>query len=435
MKGQARLAIADRQILRLFIVISAILLTSPARAEQWPRFRGPNGQGISHDTTIPAKWTQDDYNWKVALPGGGHSSPIVWDDKVFVTCGDEKVALATLEAARGMLLALRTSDGEVLWQKQYDLPAYKMNRLNTYAVATPAADADCIYALWPASEQTLLIALDHNGTEVWKRTFPGVKSQHGPASSPIVFDDIVVFTQEHEDSTDKNAPSAWIAVDRKTGRTRWELPRQTGPKTSYSTPCVYPYPPDKPLLVFTSFSHGITGVDPSTGKVAWEAESAFSSRIVSSPVIADGLVLGTCGDGSAGKCLTAIKPDAGGKAVVAYKIDDRPVPYVPTSLAVDGLLFTYHDRGSVSCLRSATGEVLWQEEPAGRYYGSPVWVNGVLYCINTDGAVVVIKAAPKYDLLAVNPLGEKSQATPAVAGGRMYLRTYAQLFSIGGDKK
>jgi len=117
MKGQARLAIADRQILKLFVVISAALLTSPARAEQWPRFRGPNGQGISHDTAIPAKWTQDDYNWKVALPGGGHSSPIVWDDKVFVTCGDEK-------AARGMLLALRTSDGEVLWQKQYDLPAY-----------------------------------------------------------------------------------------------------------------------------------------------------------------------------------------------------------------------------------------------------------------------------------------------------------------------
>jgi len=107
-------------------------------------------------------------------------------------------------------------------------------------------------------------------------------------------------------------------------------------------------------------------------------------------------------------------------------------PVCPYLIAKDGLLYTFHDRGDVSCLRVETGEVLWSERPGGRFYGSPVWINGLLYCINRKGEVLVLKAAPAYELLAVNPLGEKSQATPAVAGGRMYLRTYSHLISIGG---
>ncbi|MHC4308424.1 MAG: outer membrane protein assembly factor BamB family protein, partial [Planctomycetota bacterium] len=168
------------------------------------------------------------------------------------------------------------------------------------------------------------------------------------------------------------------------------------------------------------------------------AKSAFTSRIVSSPVIAGELLIGACGDGSSGKRLIAIRPVKDGKSTEpteVYKIENRSVPYVTTSLAKDGLLFTFHDRGDISCLRSATGEQLWSEKPAGPFYGSPVWVNGKLYCITKKGEVVVIKASPKYELLAVNPLGQESYATPAVAGGRMYLRTYSHLISIGGKKE
>ncbi len=141
--------------------------------------------------------------------------------------------------------------------------------------------------------------------------------------------------------------------------------------------------------------------------------------------------------GVSGKRLIAIRPGTGDKAsqpVEAYKIDSSSTPYVPTSLARGGLLFTFHDRGYVSCLRSATGEDLWREKPGGRFYGSPVWVDGKLYCITREGDVVVIKAGASYELLAVNALGEKSHATPAVAGGRMYLRTYSHLISIGPKK-
>jgi len=438
MKKRKWMVITDNQFLKVLFVAFIILSTSLSQGQEWTRYRGPNGQGISQSKTIPVKWTEKDYNWKVSLPGGGHSSPVLWGDKVFITSGDQKTD-------HGFLLALRVSDGKILWQKQYSLTPFRPNPLNSYATATPVVDADHVYALWLTPKETILVALDHDGGEIWQRTFGGVQCQHGAGGSPIVFDDIVVFTHEHEDSSKSKTPSnrqdarsAWIAVDRKTGRTRWEMERKTSPKTSYSTPCVYSPQTDKRQLIFTSLAHGMTGVDPKTGTVVWEVNAAFVSRVVSSPVIAGELLIGTCGDFSSGKRLIAIQPGTTAKSnqpTEAYKFDDSSMPYVPTSLAKAGLLFTFHDRGHVSCLRSATGEQLWREKPAGTFFGSPVWVNGNLYCITTNGEVVVIKAASTYDLLAVNPLGEKSHATPAVAGGRMYLRTYSHLISIGPKKE
>jgi len=394
-----------------------------AKGQEWTRFRGPNGQGISEATGLPVKWTESDHNWKIELPGVGHSSPVIWGDKVFITCGDQKTG-------HGALVALHVADGRQLWREDHVMSKYRMNVLNTYATATPALDADHVYTLWPAADEIVLAATDHDGGGLWRRTFGGHQSQHGSGTSPIVVGDIVVFTCEHEDSTNKEAKSFWIAVDRMTGQTRWELPRQTGPKTSYSTPCVYSPAGGAVQLVFESQRHGMTGVDPLTGKVLWEVESAFPSRVVSSPVIAGGLLIGSCGDGSSGKRLIAIRPGAEGKPEEVYKVEDG-APYVPTSIAVGGLLFTFHDRGYVSCHRSDTGKRLWREKPAKRFFSSPVSVEGRLYCITPDGDVVVIKAAETYELLATNPLGEKSQATPAVAEGRLYLRTYSHLISIG----
>jgi outer membrane protein assembly factor BamB len=409
-----------------FFVVLAVLFASVSQAEQWTRFRGPNGQGISAAQTIPVKWTQDDYNWKVKLPGGGHSSPVVWKDKIFVTTGHE-------QANCGTILALSVSEGQTLWQRQYTLGSYRMNRLNSYAATTPAVDADRVYVLWPASSNTMLVALDHFGNELWKRTFGPVRSAHGAGTSPVVFEDIVVFTHEQERGS-KDIQSAWIAVDCRTGQTQWRLQREKSPKMSYSTPCIYQPAGHKPQLVFTSYAHGITGVNPRTAEVMWEVKSAFADRVVSSPVIAGELIIGTCGEGGSGRRLIAIQPGKADKVTEPkelYRIEGRSATYVPTPLAVEELLFTVHDQGYISCLSSATGEQRWRQKPAGRFYGSPIYAGGNLYCITITGDVVVTKAASSYDLLAVNPLGEKSHATPAIAGGRMYLRTYSHLISIG----
>jgi outer membrane protein assembly factor BamB len=413
----------------LFLLLG-ILLTCAARGQEWTRFRGPNGQGISDARTIPVKWTEKDYNWKVKLPGGGHGSPVLWNDKVFVTC-------ETPEPAGGILLALSVSDGRVLWQKKYQLTAYRSHSDNSYATSTPVVDAERVYVLWQTSNEVILAVLDHDGRPIWQRDLPGIYSRFGPGTSPALFDDLVVFTHEHWTSGPEGGKheSSWIALDRETGRTRWTTKRNNA-EISYSTPCVYWPDGREPQLIFTSWAHGVTGIDPQTGRVIWEMDSALPARVVSSPVIAGDLIIGTCGKGAAGIQLSAVRAgseDNPGQASTAYKHTGKTAPYVPTSLAKDGLLFTFHDRGDVSCLRVETGEVLWSERPGGGFYGSPVWVNGLLYCVNRQGEVLVLKAAPAYELLAVNPLGEKSQATPAVAGGKMYLRTYSHLISIGGE--
>lgn len=407
-----------------------IILASVSQGQEWTRFRGPNGQGISGAKTIPVKWTEKDYNWKIELPGGGHSSPVLWGEKLFVTSGDQ-------QAGNSVIYALNVSDGKILWQKEYSLKKYSPNKLNSYATATPTVDAEHVYVLWTSPEETILAALNHQGNEIWKRKFEGVRCQHGAGSSPIVHDDMVIFTHEHENKSSPDARSAWYAVNRKTGETRWTLDRNTGPKTSYSTPCVYATETGTPQLIFNSYSHGMTSVDPGTGKVIWEVASAFPARVVSSPVIAGELLVGSCGDGGSGKRLIAIRPGSSDRKIQpkeAYSIDSGYRPYVPTSIAKGGLLFTFIDRGYVSCWNSVTGRQLWEEKPAGKFFGSPVCVDGKLYCITMDGDVVVIKAAETYKLLAINPLGETSHATPAIAGGRMYLRTYSLLFSVGGKK-
>jgi outer membrane protein assembly factor BamB len=406
-------------------LLCMLLVTSTVQGQQWTRFRGPNGQGISKAETIPVEWTRDDYNWKAKLPAGGHSSPVIWKDRVFITC-------EAPESDGGILLALGVSDGQSLWSKTYELTRYKHHRDNNFAAATPVVDADRVYVLWQTRNEVILAALDHNGNDIWQRNFGGIYSRFGPGTSPMLFDDLVVFTHEQW-AGGKEYKSAWFALDAETGQTRWKTERNNS-EISYSTPCVYSAGNVKPLLIFTSWAHGVSGVEPRTGTVVWEIQSVLPARVISSPVIAGDLIIATCGKGGGGKQLSAVRAgsrDGSKPPELVYTRTRRSAPYVPTPLAKDGLLFTYHDQGDVSCLRLDSGEVLWSQTPGGRFYGSPVWVNGLLYCINRAGDVSVIKASAEYELLAVNPLAEASQATPAVSHGRMYLRTYSNLISIG----
>ena len=348
-------------------------------------------------------------------------------DQVFVTCERP-------QPTGGILLALDVRTGQVSWEKQYDLTAYRPHADNSYAVATPAVDANGVYILWQTAQETIVAAVDHTGRGLWRRDFPGVHSQFGPGTSPILFDDLVVFT--HEQEGEEKYRSDWVALDRRTGQTRWTTERKNS-ETSCSTPCVWRPKSGKPQLIFTSETHGITGVDPGSGSVIWELPSTLPARVVGSPVLADDVVVSACGKGSTGNQLAAVRIPPSGtdqEPRIMYTHTGRLIPYVPTPLAKDGLLFVFHDQGEVRCLRVETGELLWSHKPAGRFYGSPVWANGVLYCIDRQGDVVVLKAGPTYELLAVNPLGEKSHATPAIADEAMYLRTYSHLVSIGGGK-
>ena len=414
-------------------VVLALLcaVVGPARAENWPRFRGPNGQGISDAKTIPVKWSPQEYHWKIELPGGGHSSPVAWDDKVFVTCADERTL-------KGIVLCVRASDGREVWRKECGLDKVRMNALNNYAAATPALDGEQLYLFWPGVDETMLTALTHDGREVWTAKLPGNRTQHGMGSSPVVFGEYVIVAREQDQKTGGDIASAWFAVDRKSGKVQWRYEHPKNVNASYSTPCIYRDKQGRDQLVFTSNSHGLAALNPATGELLWKTPAALPARVVSSPFLAGDLVIGTCGEGGRGVRLAAIRPpDAGSSSAAseAYGLQSGVVPYVPTSVVHDEFFFGFHDGGVVSCFRIATGEVLWSQKPAGRYFGSPVCVDGKLYCITTDGDVVVLRAGPKYELLGVNPLGEKSHATPAVVNGRMFLRTFSHLICVGGEKE
>ncbi len=413
---------------------SELLTQASTFGQEWPRFRGPNGQGLSNARTIPTRWTAEDYNWKVCLAGDGHSSPVVWGDKVFITSVGRR-------GKTGFVQAFRISDGKMLWEKEYRLKSRRLSSLASCASATPSVDNKRIYALWHLEDVSMLVALDHGGNEMWNKSFVGKQTLHGAGSSPVVYRDIVVFT--HEQGNDPGAiKSTWVAVDSTTGTTRWTIERDSNKFVSHSTPCLYPCNAEAKQqaseLVFTSCAHGMTGVDPLKGTINWEVKSAFPNRTVSSPVIAGELVVGTCGEKGSGKHLIAVKPPTKGsglKAEVVYKVEGRAIPFVSTPVVKDGFLFTFHDGGKVSCLDVKTGNQLWCERPAGRFYGSPVCVADRIYCITHNGQVVVIKAADEYELLAVNDLDEKSYSTPAVSGERMFLRTYSHLICIGGSRK
>lgn len=421
-------------------LLALLLGGTVASGQDWPRFRGPDGAGLAGDAAVPVRWTDEDYHWRVNLPGPGHSSPVVWGNRIYVTCGDP-------ETARRIVLCLDTAHGRTLWSREYPSKPHRMHRENSYATATPAADAGGVVVAWSTPEEFVLLALDPEGRERWRRDLGPFVSAHGSGASPVIVGDLVVQANDQEDLAlmaaylPKGTPlgppgkSFLIALDRGTGETRWQVPRRTA-LAAYSTPCLRRPKEGRPELVFSSTAHGLTGVDAATGRINWEVTGLFPDRCVGSPASGDGMVLASFGFGARGHRLAVVRPAAtpeGGAAKLAYDVT-ASVPLVPTPLVKDGRAFLWGDDGVVTCLRVSTGEVVWRERAGGKFFGSPVAVGDRLYCIDREGRVVVLAASDRYEVLGRVPLGEPSCATPAVSGGVMYLRTLTRLYSIGGKK-
>ncbi len=400
-----------------------MLFATQAGAEgaPWSRFRGPNGAGLAEKAEIPANWSLRDCKWRVKLPGVGHSSPVVNGDRVFVSCGLE-------ENGEQILRCLRTSDGGLIWKRRFEGALYSKHKFNSYASSTPALDADSLYFAYATPEKYMLVKLDQaRGQEVWRRDFGPFLSQHGFGASPIVFEDMVIVANEQD------GPSSVIAVDRQTGQTRWEAKRRTE-KAAFATPCIFQRQGQPPQLLVNSWAHGFSSLDPHTGRLNWELP-IFHYRVVGSPMVVGDLVFGSCGVGGVGRQMFAVRPGnpaEGTPAEVVYEIKGS-LPYVCTPVARDDLLFSWFDRGVVTCLDAPTGKVLWQERIGGDYFCSPVRVGDRLYCVSRSGQMVVLAAAAEFREIARIDLEEPTHATPAVADGVMYVRTVSHLMAIGGD--
>ncbi|MFO0897726.1 MAG: PQQ-binding-like beta-propeller repeat protein [Pirellulales bacterium] len=406
--------------IRNLLLVCLIVSSASASAQEWTRFRGPNGTGESEATTIPLSWNEQGFLWRVALPGKGNSSPVLWGDKLFITSGDS-------ETARRYLQCLSATDGHELWRHDSAGTAHHLHVRNTFASSTPTVDAERVYVVWGAPESLLVQAFDHAGKPVWSTDLGPHPSQHGYGGSPMIYEDLLIV------GNDQDGVSALVALDRRTGEKRWSTPRKSR-EAAYSVPCVRKLPSGGDELVFNSGAHGITGVNPRTGSVNWELD-VFDKRSVSSPLVVNGLVFGSCGSGAGGNYVVAIDPvdAAGERPEIAWKFD-RSAPYVPTPVAYGPLLFLWSDQGVVTCVRAASGERVWQKRIGGNFSGSPVRVADRIYCSSDEGEMYVLAAAEEYALLAKNPMGEPGRSTPAVAGGRMFLRTESHLAALGEGK-
>ncbi len=411
-----------KQIYRALIPCLMLTATANVGAQEWTRFRGPNGSGLSSATTVPVKWTDEDYNWKIDLPGIGHSSPIAWGDRLFVTSGDE-------ETADRFVLCIDRESGKTVWTRRFSTKTYRKHTDNSFASGTPAVDAKRLYLCWSDPDGFVVAAVDHSGRDLWKRTLAPFKSGHGDGVSVVVHQGLVVVPNEH------NGQSMLVALDAATGETRWQFPRDS--RAHWSTPCVLKRQGSGDEFIFTNWKSGITAIDAATGKPSWQADifdKGHAESSISSPIVAGGIVLGTSGWMGVRKEVIAVRPRLEGQAVVADKLYciDRSAPLCTTPLVKDDMLFLWADDGVVTCADVASGEIHWRKRVGGRFYSSPICVGDHLFGVSTKGEVVVLAASKEYQELARNQLGEATHSTPAVVGGVLYPRTFSRLFSVGG---
>ncbi len=365
-----------------------------ALGQEWTRFRGPNGSGQSEATTIPATWTEDEALWKVALPGSGNASPVLWGDRIFL------ISASTDDGTR-YVLCLSAADGKLLWRRDYPSRVHHIHQLNTLASSTPTVDDQRVYCAWSTPEEITLLALTHGGDPVWKADLGPFASQHGFGTSPILYENSLILVN------DQDSDSFVIAMDPASGKTLWKTPRRHLPEqnTCYATPCVYK-PEGRPEeLILCSRAQGIAGMDPRTGETRWES-AVFDRRVVSSPVVVDGLVLATCGKGGGPNTFVALRPYAdGNEPTIEYQIDRNGAPYVPSAVAKGNLVFLWGDGGIVTCIDASSGRVHWRERVGGNYFGSPVRVADCVYCMSNDGEAVAIAASDTFRPAGSQPAG------------------------------
>lgn len=399
-------------------VLWMLLSASAAQGENWDRFRGPNGAGQSESPGIPTVWTPENFLWRRPLSGAGHSSPVIWGQRLFLTSADSRTGDKIVQAFDAL-------SGEPLWERRFPGTTYSMHAFNSYASCTPAVDEERLYIVWRDGVKLVLLALTHDGDEAWRADGGVSEEKHGFGTSPVVVDDLVCLENDNENLSEV------VAFDRQSGHVRWRVPRPVG-STSFSTPCVLDPAADDKLLLVASNGSGLTAIHAANGRVAWQAaENDLPQRCVASPVVAGGLVFVSCGQGGKGLHLLAVRPPTEtDDAREAYRVK-QGVSQVPTLVAAGDCLFMWHDNGTVTCLDTATGKQHWRQRVGGDCHGSPVRVGDRIFGVALDGEVNVVAASPTFELLAKNSLGEPSRATPAVANDRMYLRTDSSLVCIG----
>ncbi len=431
----------------LFVLLTAIALLSPSitgsgqaleesvpvvamavpggeAMNYWPHWRGPSLQGLAHGSGYPQRWSgTENVLWKVRISGRGHSSPIIWGERLFLTT-------AAADGSRRSVLCFKRSDGSLLWETFVpESPAEQVHQKNSYASSSPTTDGKRVYAYFGSAG---LVAVDFDGKIMWHTDFGPVDLYHGPGGSPLLYQDRIILFQEQQ-SFNRNAPAKEgfiVAIDKETGKELWR--RSRPPKPGWGSPIAIRV--DDHAEIIISSSRNIEAYNPQTGDVIWNCRGN-TMEVIPMPAVGHGMVY--CCSGRAGPTL-AVRPGGSGDVTDSHLIWSTPKgsPFVPSPLLFGDYLYTINDMISIAtCHNAKTGELIGQirlgEAKKEGFSASPVAVEGKIYFTNDDGETFVLNPAPDFKLLHVNNIGERMQASPALVDGKWYFRTDSHLICIG----
>jgi outer membrane protein assembly factor BamB len=442
---------ASRSLTPALILGSALTLAfaTAAAAQRWPSFRGPDASGVEAAGQPPLTWdvaAGTNVAWRTPIPGLGHSSPVVWDDRVFVTSavplpalgGDAGAAtdstvilqkvgsIPTNTRHAWRLYCLDRATGRVLWERtaHEGMPKVKRHAKASQASATPVTDGRHVVAMMGSEG---LYAFDMQGAPLWTKDLGRLdvgyvddkNEEWGPGSSPVIHDGLVIV------QNDRHTDSYVVAFDVRTGQERWRVGRDEMP--SWATPLVHR---GARTTIVTNSPKAIRGHDAATGRELWQVADGTQVK-VPTPVVFEDLVIVTGGWPPGGRPIFAIKAATG---EIAWKLD-RGSPYTTTPVVYQGVLYVCVDNGVLSAYDARTGQRHYQHRiarDAGAFSASPVAAAGRLYLPSEDGVMFVVRAGRRFELLARNDMQEMLLATPAVVGDLMLVRTRTHVVALRG---
>ncbi|HEX5735868.1 MAG TPA: PQQ-binding-like beta-propeller repeat protein [Blastocatellia bacterium] len=417
---------------KIFLVIAILSLGfSNAVAENWPQWRGPALNGVSAEKNLPTRWTtEENVTWKLAMPAFSGSTPIIWGDRIF---------LNVAEGDDLYLWAVDRNKAAVLWKKRLGGGNLKLRKQNMSS-PSPVTDGKHV---WVMTGTGVLKGLDFAGNEIWARDIQKEYGQFGLnwgyASSPLLYEDSLYVQVLHGMKTDE--PSYVMRINKTTGKNVWKVDRATNAikesPDSYTTPALLKY--GKTVEIVITGGDVVTGHDPATGKELWRANGLNPDnhpfyRIVASPVVTGDMIYAP----TRIKPLLAIR--AGGRGDItethrAWAFDKGPD--VPTPVTDGKYFYVVDDKGVMWCLDAKTGQPVYGPERVkpGTYSSSPVLADGKIYITNEDGLTTVVKAGPKFEVLAENNLNDYCLSSPAISDGQIFIRTTQHLYCIGKRAK
>ena len=415
------------RIVLAFIYTISLFSFDIAFAENWPQWRGPNANGVAaNGSSYPTSWsTSENVAWKVALPGSAGSTPIVWDDKIFVTCPDN---------GNNSCICIDRS-GKKLWQAKIGSDAGGKHKKGSGSNPSPVTDGELVYVYYRSGD---LAAIDFSGEIVWHKNLQELIAKDNLwwdlGTSPVLTRKHVVI------ACMQTGESYVVGIDKKTGNIDWKQDRNLDAPVeanqSYSTPLVVEQQ-GKESLIILGADH-ITAHDAENGKEIWRVgglnpDQEMYFRSIASPVISNGLVIAPYARGDS---LTAVRLDGHGdvtKTHIKWSKFDGSSADVPTPAAQDGKLFICADKGKVTCMDIDSGRILWEqqvEKNRNAFSSSPIATANHVYLVREDGRTFVIENGDEFKLVETNDLDEFTVATPVFVDGSILIRTAEHLYCI-----